>query len=174
MLQHAMPRLERLRDELERRGSRRSVAFPTTNAALIEAMEVVEEYGPMCEAMYLMMAADKRVLNVERMVMRGALDVLSNGRVRTAHMEAMIDASSKRVAEVGEERCLEDVIARLAGDPVRAETTVLLSAAVAVADGAVTPEESRLYDKLCEGLGLDEERAAALLEELSESVGPRP
>ncbi len=170
MLKLAKSRLEKLRDELRRRGSRQSISFPSATPDLVEAMEVVQEYGPMCEAMYLMMAADGRVLDVERKVMRGALDVLSSGRVRTAHMEAMIDASSKRVGELGEERCLQEVIDHLDGDPVRAETTVLLSAAIALADGRIAPEEQALLEKMAAGLGLAEGRANQLLEELSASV----
>ena len=78
--------LEHLRDQLRKRGQR-------TSADLIEAMQIVEEYGAICEAMYLMMAADDRVVNAEREVLRGALDVLSSGTVRTMHMEAMLDAA---------------------------------------------------------------------------------
>ena len=68
----------------------------TIEDCLIEAMDILEQYGALCEALYLMMAADRRVLNVEREVMRGALDIVSDGRVRTAHMEAMIDAAARR------------------------------------------------------------------------------
>jgi len=131
-----------------------------------EAMAVVQEYGDMCEAMYLMMAADHRVRNVEREVMRGALAILSEERVRSAHMEAMVDASARRVARHGEEACLNRVIESLRCDPVRAEVTVVLAAAVAVADEMVTPEEHALLHRLVVGLELGEERARAILDEL--------
>lgn len=124
---------------------------------------MVTEYGRLAEAMYLMMAADRRVLNVERMVLRGALDLLSKGRVRTAHMEAMMEASAKRVAELGEERCLMDCIEALKEDPIRAEMVAVLAAAVAVADNVVSEEERLLYDRLISGLGLSEARADELL-----------
>ena len=144
--------------------------FPVARPDLAEAMELMQQYGAMCEALYLMMAADRRVLNVEREVLRGALDVISNGRVRTAHMEAMIDAAARRVAEEGEEQRLARVIEVLAADPVRAETTLLLAAAVAAADRRITPEEHRVFSTLAEGLNIDEQRADALLEELNASV----
>ena len=124
----------------------------------------------MCEIMYLMMAADGRVLNVERKVLRGALDVLSRGQVRTAHMEAMIDASSRRVAEYGAEKCLAMSIEALAGDAIRAETTLLLAAAVAAADGTVTQEEEDLLDEIARRLEMSEGRAGTLLEELLQGL----
>ncbi len=144
--------------------------FPVARPDLAEAMEMMRQYGAMCEALYLMMAADRRVLNVEREVLRGALDVLSRGQVRTAHMEAMIDAAARRVAEEGEEQRLARVIEVLAADPVRAETTLLLAAAVAAADSRITPEEHRVFTTLAEGLNIDDTRAGALLDELNASV----
>jgi tellurite resistance protein len=155
-----------LRDRLQARGQRPSMMSPRCNLDVVEAMAVVQEYGDMCEAMYLMMAADRRVRNVEREVMRGALDVLSDNRVRTAHMEAMIDASARRAARHGADACLARVIESLRCDPVRAETTVVLAAAVAVADDEVTPAEHELLRRLVTGLQLGEERANEILEEL--------
>lgn len=144
------------------------VLISQATADLADAIEVVEEYGSMCEAMYLMMAADGRVKNIERQVMRGALDILSDDRVRSAHMESMIDAAARRVAEHGAEWCLRRVVEALRGDPVRAETTVVLAAAVAAADGRVTPEEHSLLQKLAAGLSIDEKHAQQLLDELVE------
>ncbi len=162
--------LELLRDKLQSRGQRPSMLLPTARVDLIEALQIVEEYGAMCEVMYLMAAADNKVLNVEREVMRGALDVLSNGLVRTAHMEAMIDSSSRRIATKGADGCLEASIDALANDPVRAETTMLLAAAVAAADGEVSSEEEALLTKLASGLGISEARAKELLEQLVEKL----
>lgn len=169
MLHLPKGKLEALRDQLKARGRRPSMVFPSASPRVLEAVELLEEYGPMCEALYLMMAADHHVRNVEREVARGALDVLSDGRLRTAHMEAMLDASSRRVAERGVDRCLDDVIESLRHDRVRAETTVLLAAAVAQADNEVTPEEHELLERLARGLDIGEARAKELLEELSES-----
>lgn len=130
---------------------------------------MLEQYGALCEAMFLMMAADRRVLNVEREVLRGALDVLSEGRVRTAHMEAMLDAAARRLAEEGPAKRRQAVIDALRDDPVRAETTLVLAAAVAAADGHIAPEEHELFDALARGLELGEDRAAEILEELTQS-----
>lgn len=167
MIRLPRSQIEQLRDRLQASGRRPSMILPLSSPNLIEAMQIVEEYGMMSEALYLVMAADRRVLNVEREVMRGALDVLSAGRVRTAHMEAMIDAAARRVAEQGEAERLRRVIETLQDDPVRAEATVVLSAAVAAADGVVTPEEEQMVNKLADGLGVDQSRFSKLLEHLS-------
>jgi tellurite resistance protein len=160
-------KLELLRDRLQASGRRPSMILPSPSPEVMEAMQVVEEYALMCEALYLVMAADRRVLNVEREVMRGALDVLSSGRVRTAHMEAMIDAAARRVAEQGEHERLRKIIDALADDPVRAEATVVLAAAVAAADGVITPQEQDMLNRHAEGFGLEQGHAAALLDEIS-------
>ncbi len=127
---------------------------------------MLEKFGPMTEAMYLMMAADGRVLNVEREVLRGALEVLGEGQVRTAHMEAMLDASARASAAQGADQRLEAVIAELRDDPIKAEIVVVLCAAVAHADGTVTDEEQDLFDRLAAGLGLGEARAGEILSQL--------
>jgi tellurite resistance protein len=168
--------LEDLRDQLRKRGQRPSIVVngPRTSAELIEAMQIVEEYGPMCEAMYLMMAADERVVNSEREVLRGALDVLSGGRVRTIHMEAMLDAAARRVASEGFDVRLKKVIEQLRDDPARAETTVVLAAAVAAADSTIVPAESAVLDKMFDGLGIDQSRANELLASLDDDVKKEP
>lgn len=161
--------LEPLRDQLRARGQRPSMvvpAAPTTSQELIDALRLVEQWGPFCEAMYLMMAADRRVLNVEREVLRGALAVLSGETVRTRHMEAMLDAAMRKVAAEGTERRIAKVIEALRDDPPRAESAVVVAAAIAAADQRVVPEESALLVRLFEGLGIAPERAAEILADM--------
>lgn len=167
MIRLPIERLRALRNELRTRGQRHSINFPSASPSVVEAVSIVEEYGAVCEAMFLMMAADHRVLNVERQVLRGALDVLSEGRVRTSHMEAMLDAAAKRLAEDGTEKRRQKVIDALRYDPVRAELTLVLAAAVALADGEMVPEEHELFEALCKGLELEESRAAEILADLT-------
>jgi tellurite resistance protein len=100
--------------------------------------------------------------------MRGVLDIVSDDRVRTAHMEAMIDSAARRVSRLGEARCLQHAICALRDDPVRAELVVVLAAAVAWADNEVTPEEQTLFEQLAEGLDIGQERAQAILDHLLE------
>lgn len=145
------------------------MVLPSAGASkeLLDAVEIVEEYGALCEAMYLMMAADRRVTNSEREVLRGALDILSNGRVRTMHMDAMLDAAARRIATEGASARLDRTLFALQGDVARAEVVLVLAAAVALADRVVAPEEHALLQQLARGLGVEETRANALLEELS-------
>jgi tellurite resistance protein len=172
MINLSRDRLEKLRDNLRARGQRPSMLMPSkpTSQELMDAVAIVEEYGPLCEAMYLMMAVDHHVVNAEREVLRGALDVLSDGRVRTTHMEAMIDASARSCAMEGAEKRLHKVLEILREDPARAELTVVLAAAVAAADARIVPEEHALLNEMFKGLGIDEKRANELLQELSETT----
>lgn len=175
MLPLSRSRLEPLRDELRARGQRPSMVVPgpATSVELIEAMHLVEEWGPFTEAMYIVMAADRRVLNVEREVLRGALAMLSNERVRSRHMDAMLDAAARRVATDGVDARLEKVIASLRDDPTRAETAVVVAAAIAAADHRFAPEEHVVLDKLFKGLGIADARAAEILSDLEAQLKSR-
>jgi hypothetical protein len=162
-----MTRLRRLRDELARRGQRRSMMFPSAAANIVEAMSITEEYGALCEVMFLVMMVERRMLNVQRSLLRGALDLLSGGRVRTSHMEAMLDSASKRLAEDGFEKCCERIVEALRDEPVRAEMTLVLATAVAAADGVVTAGEQGLIDRFVKDLGFDPTRLGDVLDELT-------
>ncbi|HEU4536677.1 MAG TPA: TerB family tellurite resistance protein [Polyangiaceae bacterium] len=158
-------KLALLRARLQARGERRSITWAVAaNAAEVaEAVRVVEEYGPICEAMYLVMSADNRVSNVERSVLRGALRVLSNDRVRSTHIESMVDVAARKVVEDGWEARLASVAERLHGDQARAELVYVLAHALAAADGAISPPEQRVLDAFAEALHIDGETAARLL-----------
>jgi len=160
-------RLSALRDELSRRGQRKSMVFPSAAPNVIEAVGIAEEYGAVCEAIFLIMAVERRMLNVQRQLLRGALDLLSGGRVRTAHMEAMLDSASKRLVEDGLDKRIQRVIEELRSDPVRAETTLVVAAAVAAADGKISPAEQGLLDRLTSGLGVEPSRLSDVLRELT-------
>jgi tellurite resistance protein len=167
--------LERLRDRLRNQGERPSLVLPpgTQNRAdLMEAIQVVTEFGPLCEAMFLVMLADGRVKNVERDVLRGALRAISGNRVRSSHIESMLDAAARNVAEDGIKARLDDVINRLRETPTRAEIAYVLAAAVAAADDAVVPEEASILEQLADGLGIDETRANELVNELQKDDPP--
>lgn len=155
-----------LRDKLRAQGARPSLVFPVARPDVADALEIVHEFGPLCEVLYLMMAADKRVLQVEREVMRGGLEIVAGGRVRSAHMESMLDASAKRVARLGEQACLASCIDALRGKVALSEIAVVLAAAIAVADNRVVAEEHALLAQLVEGLGLDEDRVSFLIGEM--------
>lgn len=175
MLNLTREKLDPLREALRQRGARPSVVMPTaaTSQELVDALRLVEEWGAFVEAMYLMMAADHRVKNVEREVLRGALLTLSDDRVRTRHMEAMLDAAMRRVMAEGPEKRLAAVIEALQGNPARAETAVVVAAAIAASDQRVVPEEHALLAALAKGMNVDTTRAEGILEEMAREVAKK-
>jgi tellurite resistance protein len=158
--------LARLRDQLRATGQRPSVIAPSPNMTpdAVEMMQILAEYGPLCEAMYLMMSADGKVTNDEREVLKGALRNLSGDGLRTAHIEAMLDAAAKHVADEGRDKRLQEIIDTLHEDKVRAEVAFVLAAAIAFADNAIADEENDTLNMIAEGLGIDESRANELLD----------
>ena len=176
MLNLTREKLDPLREALRERGARPSIVVPAiaNGQELVEALRLVEEWGAFVEAIYLMMAADQRVMNVEREVLRGALLLLSDDRVRTRHMEAMLDAAMRRVMAEGPEKRLAAVIEALRGDPARAESALVVAAAVAAADQRVVPEEHALLAALARGFGIDEVRAEAMLDEMGREAMKSP
>jgi tellurite resistance protein len=160
--------LVRLRDQLQARGQRPSIVAPEPGMApeQVEQMTVVAEYGPLCQAMYLMMSADGDVGPDEREVLKGALRNLSADAIRTAHMDAMLDEAAKLVAEKGRTSVMADVVEQLKEDRARGEVAFVLAAAVAFADNAIADEENETLNDFAEGLGIDEGRANQLLDDV--------
>jgi tellurite resistance protein len=135
--------LARLRDQLRERGQRPSLVLPNMQALSPDAaalLATTTQYGPLCEAMYLMMSADGHITNNERDVLKGALRSLSDDTVPSAHIEAMLDAASRNAAEFGRDARLGEVIEQLQDDPARAEVAFVLAAAIAFADNAIADE----------------------------------
>ena len=167
--------LVRLRDQLQTRGQRPSIAAsPGMTPDTAELMTILAEYGPLCEAMYLMMSADGKISNDEREVLKGALRNLSGDSIRTAHMESMLDAAGKNVADHGREARLKEVIEQLHEDKTRAEVAFVLAAAIAFADNAIADEENETLNALAEGLGIDESRANELLDDVEKDLAGEP
>ena len=164
--------LARLRDQLQARGQRPSIA--ATEAGITaedaEALAMAAEYGPLCEAMYLMMSADGNVGTEEREVLKGALRNLAGDAIRSAHIDAMLAAAEKHVADGGREARLKEVAAGLKEDKARGEVAFVLAAAIAFADNAIADEENETLNELAEGLGIDEARANELLDEVERDL----
>jgi len=167
--------LGRLRDQLQQRGQRPSMVAADPNMAAddVELMNIMAEYGPLCEAMYLMMSADGKVGGDEREVLKGALRNLSGDSIRTAHMETMLDAAGKNVADHGREARMQEVVNALHEDRARAEVAFVLAAAIAFADNAIADEENDTLNSFAEGLGIDEARANQLLDDVESDLGDR-
>src|ERR1700733_31387 len=157
--------LQRLRDQLKKRGQRPSVVLPAESLppGAPEALLAAAEYGPLCEAMYLMMSADGRVTSDEHQVLKGALRNLSDDQLQGAQIEALVDSGAKNIAEHGRESRMREVILALHEDRARAEVTFVLAAAIAFADNAIADQENDTLNNLAEGLGIDEATAEELL-----------
>jgi len=168
--------IARLRDQLRTRGQRPSIAL--TDASTLEPQDaelavVSAEYGPICEAMYLMMSADGKISGAERDVLKGALRNLSGDTIRSAHIEALLDRASKDASEQGRDARLRDVVGHLHEDVARAEVAFVLAAAIAFADSAIADEENETLNLLAEGLGISESRADELLDSVESDLAER-
>jgi tellurite resistance protein len=157
-------KLEQLRDRLRDRGrARPSLVSALAPPDVVQAMEFVEEFGAICDLVYLVMLADRKIRSVEREVLRGALEIFSADRIRTAHMDAMLDASARKVARHGADACFDRAVVHLEDDPVKAEATLVVAAAVAAADGTVSAEKSALLRRLARTLGYTDARLAEVI-----------
>jgi tellurite resistance protein len=164
--------IARLRDQLQARGQRPSIVTdPSMPPESVELMTLLAEYGPLCEAMYLMMSADGRISNDEREVLKGALRNLSGDTIRSAQIESMLDHSGKQVTEQGRAARMKEVITTLREDKARAEVAFVLAAAIAFADNAIADEENETLNELAEGFGIDEARANELLDAVEQDLG---
>jgi uncharacterized tellurite resistance protein B-like protein len=152
-----------LRNRLRDRGAPASVARPSAQALQDpQSAFLLEEYGPLAEVMYLVMAADGHVAQAERDVIRGALRELDD-RLRSAHFLAMIERAEKLVGEEGVSSRLTAAARAMRDDPVRGEVAFVLASAVAFADDEVTSDENSLLNDLADALGIDEAKSEELM-----------
>lgn len=167
--------LSRLRDQLRERGAAPSVVFPPgSTPESIETATIAAEYGPLCEAMFLMMSADNDVSDAEREVLKGALRNLSGDTLRTKHIDSLLTDASARIGVDGREKRMKAVVDELKGDTARAEVAFVLAAAIAFADNAIADEENETLNDFAEGLGISEDRAEALLDSVDQDLADRP
>jgi len=162
----------RLRDQL--RAAAQKAAASVSEGEPPSADDVVllkTEYGPFCEAMYLMMSADGDVSIEEREVLSGALGNLSGGALDGDLIERMLEEAAKLAEASGRDVRLREVIASLSQDPARAEVAFVLAAAIAFADNTIADEENDTLDAFAEGLGIDESRADVLLDAVEKDLG---
>jgi tellurite resistance protein len=162
--------IARLRDQLRERGAPASMALEGGDPEQAQVQAIVSDYAPLCEAMYLMMSADGQVSNEERQVLNGALRNLSGDLLRSSHIDAMLDAAAKRIADEGREKRMQAVVEALHEDSARSEVAFVLAAAIAFADNAVADQENETLNQFATALGIDEERANALLDAVDQDL----
>jgi len=137
-----------------------------TTPEQLELATVFAEYGPLTEAMYLMMSADGTISDEEREVLRGALKNLSDDAVRTHQIEALMEAAKKSVDAEGRQNRIKTVASELREDPARAEVAFVLAAAIAFADGAIADDENETLNTMAEYMSIDESKANQLLDDV--------
>lgn len=169
--------IERLRDTLRESGQRPSMvlsgAYETLARAGLLSLEeqmAIARVEPLGEIMYLMMAADGDVADVERDVLRGAIRGLTDDGVRSGTLKVMLERFERDALAYGRDARLAELTSLLVDDRAGAEGAFVLAAAVAFADGEIRPEESDVIDTLAARLAISEERANQLLDTLEEDA----
>jgi uncharacterized tellurite resistance protein B-like protein len=162
--------ISRLRDQLLESGGRPSLAHsPDEDPSSLNRIE----FGPLCEAMYLMMVADGDVSGIERDVLRGALRNLSDGSLRSAEIEALVEQAAKNVRAEGKDARLKAVAQEIAADRSRAEVALVLAAAIAFADNVIADDENETLNAFAEAIGIDDERAEVLFDQVERELAAR-
>lgn len=166
--------IAKLRDRLKERGERPSL-FATDLSALKQTdvpADVLLRFDAICEAMYLMAKADGKLDPVEGDTLRGAIRELSDGNVRSVHIQKMMEGAEQRLAKDGLEARIKAVAHKLEGDEGTADAAFALAAAVAFADNEIADEENDMLNSFAEALGIDADKANALLDEFQ--IGGTP
>jgi tellurite resistance protein len=165
----------RLRDALLQSGRRPSMVLSPAYETLArqgllspEETAALEHIDPLGETMYLMMAADGQVKEVEKDAIRGAIRGLTGNLLRSGTIEAMLTNYATRLSEQGRDVRLHEIADRLSETPVEAESAFSLAAAIALADDNVADEENAFVNQLAEWFGLTKKKAESLLDELDE------
>jgi tellurite resistance protein len=82
----------------------------------------------------------------------------------------MLEAAQKRVETEGREARMKEVVGALHEDVARAEVAFVLAAAIAFADNAIADEENETLNELAAGLGISEDRANQLLDDVEKDL----
>ena len=119
------------------------------------------------EGMFIMLCADGVAGEEEKEVLRGAMRELTAGVVRSKQIEKMAIDAAARIQKEGMKVRLEAAANALKGEALAAEAAFVLAAVMAFADEEVADEENDVLNEFADLLGLGEERANALLDELA-------
>jgi tellurite resistance protein len=173
--------IRRLRDSLLQSGRRPSAvltpAYETlTRQSLLspEEMGALTRVDPLAETMFLMMAADERVTDIERDAVRGAIRGLTDDMLRSGTINVMLEGYEQRLQAQGRDARLREIADEIAEEPSEAEGAFSLAAAVALADDEVTDGENEFINQLAEWFGITEQRAGEILDQLEEDRATDP
>lgn len=170
--------IRRLRDALLLSGRRPSAvlspAYETlTRAGLLtpEETAAITRVEPLAETMFLMMAADGSLSDVERDAVRGAIRGLTDGALRTGTINVLLEQFQARLEAEGRDARLHEIAEALSEEASEAEGAFALAAAVALADDEVHEHENALINQLAEWFGISPERAHEILDQLEAERG---
>jgi len=155
----------RLRDALlERSGLQ---ALPKGHQPLDEASPeiraLVARVEPMGEALFLMMVIDGETEPQERQSLERAIQILTAEGLSSGSLDQLFAEYEERFRTQGAESRMTQVGAQLCADREDAEATLMLAAAIALADGSVALSESKMLEGLSEWLGFSARQAQSIL-----------
>lgn len=157
-------RIERLRDKLLARG-RPSMHPPQASALSPELQALAERVRPFAEVMYLVLAADSKISEPERDVLRGALRSLTEGALSSNALDAMLTEFEAARERQGLEVRLDHLASQLYADGADARLALGLATAAADTDDGVGADERAVIEALAERLRISQDELQALLRE---------
>ncbi|MCH2186349.1 TerB family tellurite resistance protein [Myxococcota bacterium] len=129
-----------------------------------EMRALVARVGPMGEALYLMMVIDGQIEPKERQSLKRAIQILTADGLPDPSVDRLFAGYEERVRMQGPENRMTQVGAQLCADKEDAEATLMLAAAIALADGNVAISESKMLEGLSEWLGFSARQAQSILD----------
>ncbi|MCA9594639.1 MAG: tellurite resistance TerB family protein [Myxococcales bacterium] len=168
MIQLQPKTLQRIRDHLLDVGQPPSVHFMRVAAdddPFAGDPDGKARFEALFEAMYLMVVVDGEVADSEREVLRGAVRGLTDGSVRTHHIQKLFEKCDELVKQ-GIDKRIAAIAPTLKEDPALSEAAFSLASAIAFADSEIKDEENDLINELAGALDIDGDRAEELLNQL--------
>jgi len=160
----ASKRIERLRDKLLARG--RPTIYPSPSPSPSPELEALaERVRPFAEVMYLVLATDSKITEIERDVLRGALRSLTEDALSTSALDAMLTDFEELRERQGVEVRLDHLASQLYSDRADARLALGLATAAADSDAGIGPDERTVIEALAERLRVSDEELQALLHE---------
>jgi hypothetical protein len=164
-------RIERLRDKLLARG-RPTLSPPEAVVTPVSCLRsnpelaaLAERVRPFAEVMYLVLAADAKIGERERDVLRGALRALTEDALSSAALDEMLEQFERKRARDGWELRLDELASQLYSDRADARLALGLATAAADTDEGIGPEERAVIVALAERLRVSQAELTALLHE---------
>lgn len=155
----------RLRDALLERSGLQTLpeSHQPLDQASPEMRALVARVEPMGEALYLMMVIDGQAEAQERQSLERAIQILTAEGLSAGSLDQLFAEYEERFRTQGAESRMTQVGAQLCADKEDAEATLMLAAAIALADGSVALSESTMLEGLSEWLGFSARQAQSIL-----------